>query len=173
MGLGVNVKDGKYQLGTAWLCYTQIGEGRICSNGGNKNSIGIESAVNLGSDLWYTWQKTAQLVADIMVRNNLDITRVKGHHMFSAKDCPQPMLEEEMELWWEFIELVETEYEKLTEYKNVEFTFESDSEYLDDNGRVLKQGLTSQVVTYTVTVKDGSSTKTIELASIIEGTYNK
>ena len=173
MGLGVNVKDGKYQLGTAWWCYTQIGEGRICSNGGNKNSIGIESAVNLGSDLWYTWQKTAQLVADIMVRNNLDITKVKGHHMFSAKDCPQPMLEEEMQLWWEFIELVETEYEKITEYKDVEFTFESDSEYLDDNGRVLKQGLTSQVVTYTVTVKDGSSTKTIELASIIEGTYNK
>jgi len=172
MGIAVNIKDGKYQLGTAWWCYTQIGEGRICSNGGNRNSIGIESAVNKGSDLWYTWQKTAQLVADIMVRHNLDITRVKGHHFFSAKDCPQPMLENELRLWWKFIELCQAEYNKLVNAKDYEVTFESSSSYVDNKGRVLKQGLTDEVISYTLTINDGKKTHTLELSSIIKGTYN-
>ena len=172
-GIGVNVKDGMYQIGTSWWCYTQVGEGRICSNGGNRNSIGIESAVNKGSDLWYTWQITAQLVADIMLRQDLDITRVKGHHFFSAKDCPQPMLENDLEIWWEFIELVRCEYEKITACEEYEFSFECDSEFIGENGRVLEQSNHSQVVTYQVTiVKDGQE-QTITLASIIEGAYNR
>ena len=172
-GIAVNVKDGKYQIGTTWWCYTQVAEGRICSKGGNGNSIGIETAVNIGSDLWYTWQITAQLVADIMVRHNLDITKVKGHHFFSAKDCPQPMLENDLEIWWEFIDLVKAEYEKITTCKGYEFTFECDDELVNDKGRVVEQDLTSKVVTYKVTItKDGQS-QTIELATIIEGSYNK
>jgi hypothetical protein len=172
-GIAVNVKDGKYQIGTTWWCYTQISEGRICSKGGNGNSIGIESAVNKGSDLWYTWQITAQLVADIMERHNLDITKVKGHHFFSAKDCPQPMLENDMEIWWEFIELVRSEYDKIQLGEGYEFAFECDNELVNDKGRVLGQGFNSQVVTYKVTItKDGQS-QTVELASIIAGSYNK
>ena len=172
-GIGVNVKDGKYQIGTSWWCYTQVGEGRICSNGGNRNSIGIESAVNKGSDLWYTWQITAQLVADIMLRQDLDITRVKGHHFFSAKDCPQPMLENDMEIWWEFIELVRCEYEKITACAEYEFSFDCDSEMINEYGRVTGQSNHSQIVTYTVTiVKDGEQ-QTITLASLIEGAYNR
>ena len=108
-----------------------------------------------------------------MVRHNLDITKVKGHHFFSAKDCPQPMLENDMEIWWEFIDLVKAEYEKITTCKGYEFTFECGDELVNDKGRVVEQDLTSQVVTYKVTItKDGQS-QTIELASIIEGSYNK
>ncbi len=172
-GIGVNIKDGKYQIGTSWWCYTQVYEGRICSNGGNRNSIGIESAVNKGSDLWYTWQITAQLVADIMVRNDLDITRVKGHHFFSAKNCPQPMLENDMEIWWEFIELVKCEYEKITACADYEFYFECDDKLVNEHGRVTGQENHSQIVTYNVTiVKDGVE-QTITLASMIEGAYNR
>lgn len=170
MDLAVNVKDGKYQLGTSWWCYTQVWEGRICSNGGNRNSIGIESCVNQGSDLWYTWQKTAQLVADIMLRHNLDITKVKGHHFFSAKNCPQPFLENDLRLWNEFIKLVQAEYAKLVSAHDIEYTFSSNSEYLDNKGRVLKNDEKSKVVTYTVTLSNGES---ITLASIIEGKLNK
>jgi N-acetylmuramoyl-L-alanine amidase CwlA len=172
-GIAVNIKDGKYQLGTCWWCYSQVGEGRICSNGGNRNSIGIESAVNKGSDLWYTWQITAQLVADIMERHQLDITRVKGHHFFSAKDCPQPMLENDMEIWWEFIELVRAEYEKISTCVNYEFEFECDSDLVNEHGRVTGQKNTSQVVTYQVTITKNGTSQTVELASIIEGIYNK
>ncbi len=172
-GIAVNVKDGMYQIGTSWWCYTQVSEGRICSNGGNRNSIGIESAVNKGSDLWYTWQITAQLVADIMDRHGLDITKVKGHHFFTAKDCPQPMLENDLEIWWEFIELVRYEYEKITTCEGYEFTFECDSELVNQHGRVTDQFHNSQVVTYQVTITKDGKTETIELASIIEGAYNK
>ena len=172
-GIGVNVKDGKYQIGTSWWCYTQVGEGRICSNGGNRRSIGIESAVNVGSDLWYTWQITAQLVADIMQRHDLDITRVKGHHFFSAKNCPQPMLENDMEIWWEFIDLVKAEYAKITECDGYEFRFESDSDLVNEHGRVTGQSNHSQIVTYKVTVEKDGKTETIELATVIEGSYNR
>jgi N-acetylmuramoyl-L-alanine amidase len=173
MGLAVNIKDGKYQLGTSCWCYTQVWEGRICSNGGNRNSIGIESAVNEGSDLWYTWQKTAQLVADLMYRYNLDITRVKGHHFFSAKNCPQPMLENELRLWWEFIELCEAEFDKLTKLDDNNLTFTSKSELVDNHGRIKQQNLTSEMVSYQVALKVNDKTYSIELGSIIEGIYTK
>ncbi len=172
-GIGVNVKNGKYQIGTSWWCYTQVSEGRICSNGGNRNSIGIESAVNKGSDLWYTWQITAQLVADIMERQNLDITKVKAHHFFSAKDCPQPMLENDMEIWREFIELVKAEYAKITTCQGYEFRFECESDLVNEYGRVTGQSNHSQIITYKVTIQKDGKTETIELASILEGTYNK
>ena len=173
MGIAVNIDNGKYQLGTCWWCYTQVWEGRICSNGGNKNSIGIESCVDAGSDLWYTWQKTAQLVADIMYRHNLDITKVKGHHFFSAKDCPQPMLENELRLWWEFIELVQSEYERRSEFENYTIKFSSTSDLVNSKGRVTKQANTSQIVTYKVEISDGTTTQTVELASIVAGKYCK
>ena len=172
MDLAVNIKDGMYQLGTSWWCYTQVWEGRICSNGGNRNSIGIESAVNEGSDLWLTWQITAMLVADIMERYNLDITRVKGHHFFSAKDCPQPMLENDLEIWYEFLELVRAEHAKI-QLENLKLEFTTDSEYLNNFGRVVKQSNESQVVSYTVTITHNGKTETITLASIIEGNYVK
>ena len=172
-GIAVNVKDGKYQVGTTWWCYTQIAEGRICSNGGNANSIGIESAVNKGSDLWYTWQKTAKLVADILVRHNLDVTKVKGHHFFSAKDCPQPMLENDMEIWWKFIEMVEAEYEKATALKDITFEFDCESDLVDEHGRVVKQNLFSEVVTYKATIVTEDDIEEITLSSIVEGTYAK
>lgn len=173
-GIAIKVgEDGYYYIGTTWWCYSNIAEGRICSKGGNLNSIGIETAVNKGSDLWYTWQITARLVADIMDRYDLDITRVKGHHFFAAKDCPQPLLENDMEIWWKFIEMVQAEYEKITTCKDYEFTFSCDSELVNDKGRVVGQSNNSEVVTYTVTIKNGDSVETIELASIIEGIYNK
>ena len=45
-------------MGPTWWSYGQVVEGHICAFGGNNNSIGIESCVNKGSDLWYTWQVT-------------------------------------------------------------------------------------------------------------------
>lgn len=175
LGLAVNQKDGKYQLGTAWWCYSQIAEGRICSNGGNGNGIGIETAVNYGSDLWYTWQKTAMLVADIMIRNNLDISKVKGHHFFSGKDCPQPLLENDLEIWNEFIKMVQSEYERMSKYNNCEFDFVCSNPNVNQVGRIIKQELTSQVVQYTVTVfnNDTDKQETITLSTIVEGIYAK
>ena len=169
-GLAFKVVNGEYYMGTTWWCYSNVWEGRICSRGGNKHSIGIESCVDEGSDLWLTWQITARLVADLMVRYNLDITRVVGHHFFAAKDCPQPLLENDLEIWWEFIDLVETEYETMTTYKDVKYTFTSNSEYVNEYGRIVEQPEFSQVVTYEVKLADGTS---VTLASAVPGIYNK
>ena len=172
MGLPFKIVDGEYYMGSTWWCYTQVYEGRICSTGGNRNSLGIESCVDKGSDLWYTWQKTAQLVAKLMYDTNLDITRVRGHHFFSGKDCPQPMLANNCEIWYEFRSLIEAEYELLTEYSDYEIKFESHNpEILDNNGRIIKQPSETTCVTYTVTItKDGQS-QSVTLASMIQGMY--
>ena len=176
MGLSWKLVDGQYYMGTTWWCYSQVSEGRICSHGGNNNSIGIESCVNEGSDLWYTWQKTARLVVDIMLRNNLDISRVVGHHFFTAKDCPQPLLENDLELWYEFLEMVEAEYEMATTFKDYELTFEvvSETSNVKSTGRV-KQGRYSEVVAYKVTAthKVTGISESITLATSVNGSYTK
>ena len=172
MGLPWKIENGKYYMGTTWWCYTQVYEGRICSSGGNYNSIGIESCVNKGSDLWLTWQMTAKLVADIMVRKNLDITRVKGHHFFTAKNDPKLMLENDLEIWKEFLQLVETEYTMMTEFEGYELSMKSNNtDIVADNGRVVKQPSETTCVTYTVTITKGGETQTITLASMVKGLY--
>lgn len=171
-GLAFKVVDGMYYMGKTWWCYSNVWEGRICSKGGNNNSIGIESAVDYGSDLWLTWQITAQLVADLMVKYDLDITRVVGHHFFAAKDCPQPLLENDLEIWWEFIEIVEAEYEVQTTFKDTEFEFNvlEGSDVVNEYGRIIAQPKFSQVVTYEVKLSDGTS---VTLASVVPGIYTK
>ena len=191
MGLAFKVVDGQYYMGTTWWCYSQIAEGRICNKGGNNNSIGIESAVNPEGDLWFTWQKTAQLVAKLMKDNNLDITRVVGHHFYSAKDCPQPLLENDLEIWWKFIEMVEAEYAALTTYSDYTFTFEVVSDenhavlaeerdgakvfFSSANGRVAQQEGASSI-TYKVTItkaSDPNYKEEIVLGSVVDGIYSK
>lgn len=169
MGLAWKIVDGEYYMGNTWWHYRQVAEGRLCAIGGNKNSVGIESCVDKESDLWFTWQRTAKLVAQLMLDWDLDITRVKGHHFYTAKDCPQPLLENDLEIWWIFIDMVEHEYELLTTYKDATITFTSNSTVVDNHGRITEQPLFSQIVTYTVSLNG----KEITLATCVEGMYNK
>jgi len=172
MGLSWKVVSGEYYMGTTWWCYSQVAAGRICSHGGNNNSIGIESCVNQGSDLWYTWHKTAQLVAKLMKDNSLDIYRVVGHHFFTAKDCPQPMLENDLEIWWKFIEMVQAEYDLLTKYSDTKFSFEIIEGGTSKTGRAT-QDPNSKIITYKVTITKGGQSESITLYSALNGTYTK
>ena len=172
MGFRFIVEGGEYKMAKTWWCYTQVYEGRICSVGGNRNSIGIESCVNEGSNLWYTWQITAQLVAHLMKDNNLDINRVVGHHFYTAKDCPQPMLENDMEIWYEFRDLIEAEYEKLTKFDDYKFELSTNSStHLSSNGYAKynrKKENTNVCVDYTVTVTNpDGTTEEITLYSMV------
>lgn len=165
------IENGYYYMGNTW----KSGDyGYIASRGGNLNSIGIESACNYGSDLWYTYQITAQLVSRLLERNNLDITRVQGHHTFSGKDCPQTLLEGEGELWYKFIECVEAEYALYTTFGDYTITSRSsDDSLLQDNGRVVNIPNSTTSASYTLTIKNNKTnvTKTITLSSIIHGLY--
>jgi len=164
MGLAYKIIDGNYYISGHYYNTTyQL----ISSVGGNNNSIGIESSCAEGSDLWLTWQYSAQLCADLLLRHNLPLTRLVGHHFFSGKTCPQPMLENDLEIWWEFVEMVRQEMVLLGQYKEAEITFSSNSEYLKDNGRVSYLPKTSECVTYTVTYTEGNETKTVTLSSML------
>ncbi|MBR2891956.1 MAG: N-acetylmuramoyl-L-alanine amidase [Bacilli bacterium] len=170
------VVNGEYYMGTTWVCFTQVWEGAISSRGGNNNSIGIESACNKGSDLWYTYQITAQLVAHLVEQNNLDLTRVVGHNMFSGKDCPQTLLANNGELWEIFMEAVEAEYKMLTQMSDYSITCKSNNpDILSDNGRIVSIPRYSTTVSYTVTVTNNTTgvSKTNTYSTIVHGEYTE
>lgn len=170
MGFAFTIKNNRYYMSKTWWCYQQTLEGAICNVGGNRNSIGIESCVNYGSDLWLTWQLTAKLVAKLLIDNKLDITRVKGHHFYTAKNCPQPMLENNLEMWYKFIELVEAEYTLIDKFNDYEIrTISLNENYLNNNGRIVKIE-ENTCVSYDIEVVNKKTNKSIilTLSSIIK-----
>ena len=166
MGLGVKIEGNKVYLGGH---YQNTSYNYISSTGGNNNSIGMETSVREGSDLWLTWQYTAQLCAKLLIKYNLPLNRLVGHHFFSGKWCPQPMLENDLEIWKEFVELTRQQMDLYQNYSQYKLSFESSSQYLKDNGRVSELPDYSECVTYTITYSDGTTTKTITLSSILPG----
>ena len=163
------VENGEYYIGNMWVCFSQVAEGRISSFGGNNNSIGIEMCVNYTNDIYDTYQRTAQLVADILVRNNLDVTRVKQHNTWSGKNCPQVLIAGDY--WWEFIDMVEMNYQLRLNYSDVKITMKSNNpDIVDNTGRVYNPPKTSTTVSYDVTVSLGDQSKTITLYSYVAGT---
>ena len=171
MGLITKVVNGEYYLARTWWG-KQRTPYALCTYGGNTNSIGIESCVDKGSDLWHTWQVTAQLVADIMERHNLDITRVVGHHFFSGKNCPQPMLENDKEIWYKLIEMIKAEYKKNTEFKDYTFKFEQVSGFDAEGVRVAQVAKAKNII-YKVTITKGDEKHEITLGSVLNGIYSK
>ena len=167
LGLGVKVEGNKVYLGGH---YQNTSYNYISSTGGNNNSIGMETSVREGSDLWLTWQYTAQLCAKLLIKYELPLNRLVGHHFFSGKWCPQPMLENDLEIWKEFVELTRQQMELYQNYGDYSLSFESSSEYLKDNGRVSELPDYPECVTYTITYSDGTTTKTITLSTILPGT---
>ncbi len=179
MGIGWTIINGEYHLATTWWCYTQISEGRICNKGGNNNSIGIESAVNPEADLWLTWEKTAQLVSDLVTRYNLDFTRVVGHHFYSAKDCPQPLLENDLEIWWIFMDMVKAEYAKNNTFGDYTFLMEPvddvSGQYINFEGGRINQPDQTTTLTYKVTVTNTvtGAQEEVVLSTIVNGRFTK
>ena len=179
MGFAWKVVNGEYYMGTTWWCYSQVSEGRVCNKGGNLNSIGIESAVNRGSDLFYTWQKLSQLVADIAIRHNLGDERVVGHHFFSAKDCPQPFLANGLELWDTFMDMYRASRKVQDAYKDYEFVMEPTSldnlDVLGETGRVTQPNF-ARLLTYKVMIINKNNPNDIQeitLSSVVNGRYSK
>lgn len=133
-GILCKLIDGKYYLGEVYFNETYM---LIANRGGNNNSIGIESCVNGNTDLYYTWQKTAKLVANLLFQNNLTFDDVKQHHYYSGKNCPQTI---RMNGFWDhFMELVRIEYQAIN-FINEGYSFKiiNHSENILPNGRVLK-----------------------------------
>lgn len=148
-GILCKLVDGKYYIGET---YFSSGYELISNRGGNNNSIGIESCINIGTDIYLTWQLTAKLVAHLLKDNYLTIDDVKQHHYFSGKNCPQTMRMNG--LWDHFIELVKFE-RQILDYLDEGYKIElvSDNEFVLENGRL--KGLPDEIIRYKiVTTKD-------------------
>lgn len=158
--------------GNYWMNKTYFNtDYRLISNhGGNDNSIGIESAVNNGSDVYFTWHRLAKLVAGLLVEHDLGIDRVMYHNNFSGKPCPRTMLT--AGLVPEFETLVQAEYKVATEFSDYEVEFTSHNpDIVDNTGRVIGRPLETTNVTYTIKVtKDGQS-QSITLNALVPGQY--
>ncbi len=168
----------KVENGNYWIAklHYDTTYGYIGSYGGNMNSIGIESACDEGSDLWYTYHITAQLVARLLKTHNLDTTRVTGHHAFSGKDCPQTLLENDGELWLKFMNLVEAERKLLDIGSNYTITSKSNNpDILSDNGRIISFPKKTTTVSYTVTITNNITGKSVTetFSSVVQGRYTK
>lgn len=157
--------DGSREYGTIW--YNSTYDKDDCIGGGNRNSIGIESCINYGSDYNVTLRVLAKLVAELLLDNNLSVDRVKQHNDFSGKDCPGVI--RHCRRWDEFLDLVKIEYFAKTELQDVEFVWESlTPSILDNTGKVLKKGGTFEV-SYKVTVTlNGTSKEYTGTSKVVE-----
>lgn len=153
--------NGHYYIGEVYL---NTGYMKICNRGGNNNSIGIESCIDFGSDIYYTWQKTAKLVAKLLIDNNLSFDDVKQHHYYSGKNCPQTIRMNGM--WEHFMDLVKTEYEAF-ELINEGYQFKliSKSDNVNDKGRV--KSLDNKKAMYSVEIKKGDEVVTLDFETLV------
>ena len=141
----------EYFLGRTW--YNPIYQ-KISNYGGNFNSIGIEACVNYGTDVYYTWQKVAKLVAKLLEENSLPIDAVVQHHYFSGKNCPQTT--RTAKLWDYFKSLVSVE-SKMLYFKKLGYSFEfksNNEKYINEKGRILEEVNSPTMISYSITVKD-------------------
>lgn len=161
--------NGNYFIPDTWI---SDGYGnKVCARGGNLNGIGIESAVNLGSDVYLTWQMSAKFIAQLLIKNNLTPDRVWFHNNFSNKHCPNTMMT--ADLVDVFLEMVYIEYDVAKNYADYEITFVSDNpEIMDNTGRIVNKPDYTTNVSYTITItKDGVS-ESIKLNTLVVGLYN-
>ena len=86
-----------------------------------------------------------------------------------------PLLENDLEIWWEFIELVQAEYEALTTFKNAKFELiiKDGGEIVNEHGRITNQPKFSEVITYEVMINNGTTVETVTLATMVPGQYTK
>ena len=168
-GIRTIVKDGKYFLGET---YFNTYFNKISNRGGNVNSIGIESCVNKGSDIYYTWMKDAKLIAYLMDKYNLTIDDVVPHHYFSGKDCPMTMRHSKMYKHVKNLSVIEFNILKFIQ-KGYKISFYcNNKEYVSDNGKVIKIPKRDLRVNYYITVEKDGVVKTKKFTSKIIGMKN-
>ena len=162
--------DGSREYGTIW--YSSTYNKADCIGGGNRNSVGIESCINHGSDYNDTMRMLAKLVSELLLHYNLSVDRVKQHWHFSGKDCPGVI--RHCQRWEEFLDLVRLEYFAKTELKDVEFVWTSlVPEILDDKGHVIKSDGNEFDISYRVkyTIDGKSFEKDYTSTVLAQGSY--
>ena len=137
-------EDGYYYISKMYFSSLNTNSTR----GGNANSIGIESAVNSGTDYLLTSRITAKLVAELCMRHNVGLNCVVQHNTTSGKDCPNAM--RSTNFWYTFKDYVNMEIFAKTYLNDFDFTWTGSGD-IDNTGKI-KLGTTAKEVNYSVVV---------------------
>jgi len=118
-------------------------------------TIGIETCVDFGSDLYMTWHRTAKLMAGLLAKYSLKISAIKQHYDYSGKDCPRTL--RHSNLYGNAIDLITAEYLVLTELEGYTIAFTSNNpEYINNQGRIVNLPAVATRVSYTVRITNES-----------------
>ena len=137
-------------------------------------SIGVETCIAYGMDLFKVWRTTGKLMASLIYKYNLNDDCVKQHYEImqmagssSPKDCPQTL--RHANLYDEALELIAGELLYLRTMKGYTVSFKSlTPEYLDNTGKIIKNPSSSIKVEYEVTITNESGYyKTVRLSSTV------
>lgn len=140
---------------------------QVCTNGGNRNSVGIETCINKGVDYNQVMRNTSNLVANLLVYYDLEPDRVLYHQHFSGKLCPQVMITND--ILYNFHNMIENEYFILKYLPGVSISYESNNpELLNNEGKILQAVNEDTKVSYKVTVSYNGETKTYQKETIIK-----
>lgn len=138
-------EDGYYYISELWESKSFAVN---AVKGGNANSIGIESAVNAGSDYLLTCRIFAKLVAEIAIRNDVDLSRVVQHNTTSGKDCPSGM--RSTNFWYTFKDMISMEIFAKTYLSQYDFNWSGTGDISDD-GKITLNTMAKEV-SYSVSV---------------------
>ncbi len=135
--------------------YFNTDYGFISNRGGNNNSIGIETCVDKGSDYLKTLRYNADLVARLLIENNLDVLDVIQHNNTSGKYCPAAI--RTANYWQNFRDLVSLEKFGMEHFDGLTFEWLSKSNILSNDGYINIQTNNETSVSYSVVVKRGET----------------
>ena len=162
--------------------YTEIGEngnyyinathfdedyGVVANNGGNRNSIGIETCIDNGSDYGTTLRYTAKLVAELLMEFDLNVERVMQHNNFSGKYCPRSI--RTTNFWSSFLDMVALEKYGKETLTDVDFVWASTSDILSVDGKINTNIGSATQVTYNVVATYGENTINKTFTTILNG----
>ena len=167
-GIRTIIKDRKDFLGETYFntYFNKI------SNRGNVNSIGIESCVIRGSDIYYTWMKEAKLIACLMDKYNLTIDDVVPHHYFSGKDCPNTIRHSKMYKHVKNLFVIEFNVLKFIQKGNKISFYCNNEDYVSDNGKSYQIPKKDLMVNYYINVEKDGLVKTRRFTFKIIGMKN-
>lgn len=155
--------DGYYYINST---YYSTSFGKISNQGGNRNSVGIETAVHRGNDYAQTLRHTAEIVAEILIDNDLSVDRVLQHNNFSGKDCPNAI--RHYGYWNNFLDLISLEKFGREHLSDVTFTWTSNSPLMTNHGRISLDAKATDVLNYSVVASYESTTISKDFQTVLK-----
>ena len=128
-------------------------------------SIGIETCIDYGCDLYTVWRRAGKLMASLLYKYGLTVEDIRQHYDMSGKDCPRTL--RRSGLYRYALDLVAGELLYLRAMEGYNVVFESLSlDILDNTGKIIKNPSAPVEVKYKVTItNDAGYNKVIELTS--------